>query len=77
MEYKYNALDLLSKDFTDIDLNEDKHIVLSCYKINTNGLFPFLEYLLCNTNENRYVLPTMLNCVKQFNSNKIPIFAPV
>lgn len=42
--YRYDALDLLSQDYDDIQKNDINSVVLCIYSINNQGKLPFLEF---------------------------------
>jgi hypothetical protein len=63
--YKYNALDLLSQDYHEIQKNDINSIVLCIYSINNQGKFPFLEFGMTK-NTNRFLINNELFSMPSF-----------
>lgn len=58
--YNYPIKNILNKDITNItDLENIENINLCVYTINTNGKYPFLQYLLENNGLNYLTLPNL------------------
>jgi hypothetical protein len=58
MYYNYRFKENLIKDSHFItDINEYENIILCVYKVNTNGKYPFLEFLLINDEFDSLTLP--------------------
>ena len=56
--YNYRFKETLIKDSHFItDINEYENIILCVYKVNTNGKYPFLEFLLINDEFDSLTLP--------------------
>jgi len=77
MYYNYMITKFLIKDSNELNnINQYSQINLCVYKINTNGKYPFIQYLLSNNGNDILSLP-ILPLYSAFNKNKLVSYSKV
>jgi hypothetical protein len=75
--YNYGVKNFLMKDIALFaETNEYSSIILCVYKVNTNGKFPFLEYLLINNGLGILTLPS-IPIFSAFNKSNLISYSKV
>jgi hypothetical protein len=59
-KFRYNISDIVYNTWTTPITNPRIHLCV--YSVNTNGKFPFLQYMLSSNIHNKLQLPTVVNC---------------
>jgi hypothetical protein len=75
--YNYMITNFLNKELELLpDINEESQILLCVYKINNDGKFPFIQFLLSNNGFGEMALPN-LPIFSDFNSNTLIRYSKV
>lgn len=75
--YNYMVTNFLAKEPSILNnINEYSQIILCVYKINKNGKYPFIQYLLSNNGYNILTLP-VLQLFSGFNVEKLVSYSKV